>query len=284
MWLDGPIPPELSRFSGYLMARLGQASSRRFAAELEPHGLHPRHFGVMNIIDANPGLSQQALGDRTGIDASTMTALLDELEVKGLAVRRPQPGDRRARAVYLTYFGEETLGEARQAAARLHRELMAPLSAEERQTLHDLLVRLARKSSVGSEAAGGVPGAAAGGPGAAGGVPGAAAGGPDAAGGVPDATAGGPDAAASAPGAATAAPHAAGGRDATITSEAPTDVPDAAPGVPNPVPGDPDAARAAPGAAPAAPDAAPGVPNPVPGDPDAAPAAPDSAPAAPNSA
>ena len=152
MWLDGPIPPELGRFSGYLMARIGQANSRRFAAALAPHGLHPRDFGVMNIVAVRAGISQQQLAEHTGIDASSMTALIDELEALGLAERRPHPDDRRARAIHLTAAGEEKLAELRRLAGQIQAELMSGLTTAERRTLQELLAKLA--ASVVQPAAG----------------------------------------------------------------------------------------------------------------------------------
>jgi DNA-binding MarR family transcriptional regulator len=143
MWGSGPIPEELSVFPGYLLARLGEASRRRFKDALAPQGLHPRHFGVMTMVAAHPGMTQQQLHERTAIDASSIVAVVDELEAKGLAERRPYPGDRRARTVLLTPLGEETLRRVRAVAAQLQRELLEGLSPEERETLVVLLRKLA---------------------------------------------------------------------------------------------------------------------------------------------
>jgi DNA-binding MarR family transcriptional regulator len=143
MWEEGPIPAELGVFPGYLLARLGDASRRRFHRALQPEGLHPRHFGVMTIVAAHPGSSQQQLQEKTGIDASSMVAVIDELEQRGLAERRAQPGDRRVRAIYLTEQGEDALRRARALAAELQRELLAPLRPDERTTLTELLRKLA---------------------------------------------------------------------------------------------------------------------------------------------
>src|SRR5438132_13627030 len=109
MWDGGPIPGELGVFPGYLLARLGEASSRRFHKALEPEGLHPRHFGVMTIVAAQPGMTQQHLHEKTAIDPSSMVAVIDELEAMGLAERRPHPEDRRARTIFLTARGRQTL-------------------------------------------------------------------------------------------------------------------------------------------------------------------------------
>ncbi len=143
MWDRGPIPAELARFPGYLLARLGEASRRRFGAALKEQQLHPRDFGVLTLIDSDPGLTQQQLHERTGIDPSSMVAVIDELESDGLAERRPHPGDRRARSIYLTDRGEQTLAEVRRIAAGLQGEMFGRLTKDELATLHDLLRKLA---------------------------------------------------------------------------------------------------------------------------------------------
>ena len=151
MWESGPIPGELGAFPGYLLARLGEASRRRFHKALEPEGLHPRHFGVMTMVAAHPGMSQHQLHEKTAIDPSSMVAVIDELEARGLAERRPDPEDRRARTIFLTPLGEQTLERVRGLAAGLQREFFGALTAEERRTLHALLRKLAG-STVGKDA------------------------------------------------------------------------------------------------------------------------------------
>jgi DNA-binding MarR family transcriptional regulator len=143
MWHEGPIPPELAVYPGYLMARLGQAAAARFHAALAPENLQPRHFGVMNILAAHPGITQQRLAESTAIDTSSMVAVIDALEAKGFAERRPHPGDRRARAIYLTPAATATLERLRKRTGQLQSELFAALSEQERQTLHALLRKLA---------------------------------------------------------------------------------------------------------------------------------------------
>ncbi len=143
MWDRGPIPGELAQFPGYLLARLGEASRRQFGAAVKEHGLHPKDFGVMTLIGSHPGLTQQQLHEQTGIDPSSMVAVIDELEADGLAERRTHPGDRRARSIYLTARGEETLAQVRTVAAGLQREMFGRLSREELKQLHALLRKLA---------------------------------------------------------------------------------------------------------------------------------------------
>jgi MarR family transcriptional regulator, lower aerobic nicotinate degradation pathway regulator len=139
----GSIPGELAAFPGYLLVRLGETSKHRFHRALEPEGLHPRHFGVMTIVAARPGITQQQLYEKTAIDPSSMVAVIDELESMGLAERQPHPDDRRAHTIFLTDLGQTALKRARLRAAELQRDFFAALTAEELRTLHTLLRKLA---------------------------------------------------------------------------------------------------------------------------------------------
>jgi DNA-binding MarR family transcriptional regulator len=136
-------PAELGQFTGFLMNYLGTRSGRRFAAALEPYGLHPRHFGVMTVLDARPGVTQQDLSDHSRVDRSSMVALLDELEDMGLAERRADPADRRKRSIHLTEEGRAKLEELRAVAREVGEQSFGALTDDERATLHHLLRKLA---------------------------------------------------------------------------------------------------------------------------------------------
>ncbi len=143
MRLDAPPPEPLASEIGFLLSWNGQRTAHEFAAALEPLDLRPPHFGVMTLIDAHPGATQQALVTGSLIDASSMVAVIDELEQRGLAERRSHPSDRRKHAVHLTENGGRTLTQAREVARRYSDELVAPLSADDRASLKRLLRRLA---------------------------------------------------------------------------------------------------------------------------------------------
>ena len=114
-----------------------------FARALEPLGLRPPHFGVMQLIASDPGMTQQELADRSLIDASSMVAVVDELEELGYAERRPHPRDRRKHAVHLTADGKRTLERARAVATEVAQQILAPLDGDEVETLRRLLRKLA---------------------------------------------------------------------------------------------------------------------------------------------
>lgn len=127
---------------GFNLSSLGYAVSRSFRETLAPLDLEPREFSLLRAVAAAEGQSQQALGDRLLIPASRMVAFVDALEARGLLERRPNPEDRRARALYLTQAGRDLLGEAFSLALAFEQQLCADLSAQERGQLVGMLQRV----------------------------------------------------------------------------------------------------------------------------------------------
>jgi DNA-binding MarR family transcriptional regulator len=143
MRFDQPPPEPLASAVGFLLSWNGQRMAQMFARALEPLGLRPPHFGLMTLIDAEPGRTQQELVESSMIDPSSMVAILDELEDLGLVERRQNQADRRKHAVHLTEQGTSKLAEAREVAAGIAGEALAPLDGDERETLRLLLRKLA---------------------------------------------------------------------------------------------------------------------------------------------
>jgi DNA-binding MarR family transcriptional regulator len=136
------IPPELAGHTGYLLSRAGLAVRGLFARELSALGISPRDFGVLQVIDGQAPITQQALGAALGIDPSTTVGIVDALERQELVERRRHPTDRRANALHLTRAGKRTLMRARAVVRSTDAAVFGRLSDDERATLHDLLGRV----------------------------------------------------------------------------------------------------------------------------------------------
>jgi DNA-binding MarR family transcriptional regulator len=139
---EAPESPPF-RAVGFMLSSLGHAVAGKFSARLAPLGLEPREFALLRLIGSGEGHSQQAVGERLGIPASRMVALVDELEGRELLERRPSPRDRRAHALHLTPSGKHLLTQATRLAATLEGELTQELDAAERIQLVELLDRVA---------------------------------------------------------------------------------------------------------------------------------------------
>lgn len=123
----------------YLAHRYARAATNR---ALQAHQVELRHLGVLTTLAEAGPLSQRALIDRLRLDKSSMVYIIDELERQGLAERRKNERDRRSYAVHITPTGRDRLAAAADTAGEVMTELLAPLSAADRQRLHELLTRL----------------------------------------------------------------------------------------------------------------------------------------------
>jgi MarR family transcriptional regulator, lower aerobic nicotinate degradation pathway regulator len=139
----GP-PEELLSSNLFLLKRLGFTAKDRSHAAFEGSGLASLHYAVLALLDEDPRETQAQIADALGYDRSLIVRLLDELEERELVIRKRDPEDRRRHVVKLTPAGRTRLVEMRAIVRRLEAEFLAPLSAEEQQTLHTLLAKLAR--------------------------------------------------------------------------------------------------------------------------------------------
>jgi DNA-binding MarR family transcriptional regulator len=135
---DPPLVP-LFEHPAFLLGQLGFHVTDRFTALLAPLGIGPRHFGMLRMLGANDGQSQQQLCEVLRIHRNVMVGLVDELERRGLVERRKHPTDRRAHAVYLQAAGHQVIAQAEQIVAGLDAEILRALDADQRATLTELL-------------------------------------------------------------------------------------------------------------------------------------------------
>lgn len=71
-------------------------------------GLTPNDARALQSLSREPGRTMGSLAEEWKCDASTATWIVDRLEAKGLAERRPHPTDRRVKLVGLTPLGLRT--------------------------------------------------------------------------------------------------------------------------------------------------------------------------------
>lgn len=136
------MPAGLRSSSGYLLARLGAESRRRWARMLSEHGLTPHHYGVLLTLDDLRVTYQQRLSRAIGVDPRNAVPVVDHLQRNGLIERTRDPADRRRHAIALTEEGRTAVAELRRAAEVIESEMFQGLSADERAALQQLLYKL----------------------------------------------------------------------------------------------------------------------------------------------
>jgi DNA-binding MarR family transcriptional regulator len=137
------LTEELVSSTAFLLKRLGFAVKEHWHEAFEPTGLIPQHHAVLSLLDEGTCSAQWMIADRLDYDRGQLVGLLDDLEERGLVLRKRDPADRRRHLVTLTTEGRKTLEEMRALTKRVETEFLSPLDAEERRILHDLLLRLA---------------------------------------------------------------------------------------------------------------------------------------------
>jgi DNA-binding MarR family transcriptional regulator len=133
----GPLPDLL----GYQLRLAQLAVFRDFARSAGGLGVSPGRFGLLALVEANPGVSQSRLAQAVGLDRSTMVAVLDQLEERGLVERRAGP-DRRTNGLWLTREGRRVVAQLKRRIGEHEARIAGRLSARERETLLALLRRL----------------------------------------------------------------------------------------------------------------------------------------------
>ena len=134
---------------GYLLKQVHRRMVAIADAALESLRIDRNEFGVLRLLADGEPLSQQALATKAGVDPTTMVALIDALEGKGIVVRKPDPTDRRRNSIELTDTGRATWKNARAAYIAAEAEFLEPLSADQAAQFRDALQVLADAGRAG---------------------------------------------------------------------------------------------------------------------------------------
>lgn len=121
------------------MIKAADRTQSLFSNYLVALNIELTHYGILFLLTHEGSLSQVKLGQQMGIDRAPMVQLIDHLEHLGLVERTPDSHDRRVNSIQLTDHGRAVWTQATELARIAEAEILAPLSAEERQQLNQLL-------------------------------------------------------------------------------------------------------------------------------------------------
>lgn len=137
-----PDTLELGRLAPLLGFHLRTASvaiARDFAAAMDGTDLTQKQYAVLELIAANPHVSQIDLSQALGTDRATMMAITDRLDGRGLLARQRSPRDGRRQELVLTAGGKDLLADARRRIARHERRFAEHLGPARSAALIALL-------------------------------------------------------------------------------------------------------------------------------------------------
>lgn len=130
---------DLRTLPGHFSRRVHQLAVALFVEEVGDIGLTPVQYSSLQTVCNQPGIDQKTLATTIGYDTSTIAGVIDRLEARGLLVRKVSPNDRRARQIFPTPKGTQTLVAVVPRMLKSQERLLEPLKPSERKELMRLM-------------------------------------------------------------------------------------------------------------------------------------------------
>lgn len=132
----------IKRIATPLARRFAQICTAAVADMTAEADLTPLQYAGLTYLFDEPDIDQNGLSARLGIDRTSTSQLVDQMEAKGLIDRRVNGADRRGRLLRLTARGTKLRERLRPKAHLVQAKLLAALTPTEREILLELLVRV----------------------------------------------------------------------------------------------------------------------------------------------
>ncbi|MFD9790943.1 MarR family winged helix-turn-helix transcriptional regulator [Streptomyces sp. NPDC059070] len=133
---------DLSGHPGHLARRLQQAHYLLWNTLVSEQTTSPQ-YAVLNTLVADPGLDQRTVGERVGLDRSTIAEVVTRLTRRGLLRKARDPRDGRRSLLTVTEEGLAAHRELTARTAAMNEVFLAPLAPAEQGVFLDLLRRVA---------------------------------------------------------------------------------------------------------------------------------------------
>ncbi|MFG2983777.1 MarR family winged helix-turn-helix transcriptional regulator [Streptomyces sp. NPDC048258] len=124
------------------LLRLTRRLHRIQKRHMEPLGITPAQSRLLRLVSHYEGDQAPRMADlaaRLEVVPRAVTTLVDGLEAADCVRRAPDPANRRVIRIELTDTGRATLRRLRNARTDAAEEILAPLTAEQREVLGGLL-------------------------------------------------------------------------------------------------------------------------------------------------
>ncbi len=133
--LEHFLPYRLSVLSNRVSQAIANLYAERFAISIT-------EWRVIAILGRHPGLSANALAERTAMDKVAVSRALARLLERGLVQRDTHDEDRRRSVLVLSAAGYQIYDDVVPLALSCERDLLAHFSVDDRQQLDALLLKL----------------------------------------------------------------------------------------------------------------------------------------------
>ena len=127
---QGEFPYPVSPYLFHLFTTIGRLRDAQLDKALRPLGLNVTRHRAIAVIALIEPCTMSELADLSAIDRTTMTRIVDQLVVRGLAERATPSEDRRQVVLSLTGKGREVYQKALQTIGVVNRAALQGLPEE----------------------------------------------------------------------------------------------------------------------------------------------------------
>lgn len=143
----------LDELPGHHIRRLQQVAVGIFMDETGDFNVTPVQFALLFVASRQPGLDQRTLAATIGFDTSTIGAVVDRLESRGLIRRNASTTDKRVRLLTVTDDGSALLARVMPSMLQAQARMLAPLDPVERDVFMAMMMRIVDANQAWSRAA-----------------------------------------------------------------------------------------------------------------------------------
>jgi len=133
-------PQQLSL--GQLLSRVCRLTGDRVRVKMEEIGLHKGQGFILFHLWHHDGIAQNVIAHAMHLSPATVTNTLQRMERDGWITRERDAEDQRIVRVRLTEKARALHDEVQASFRDLEKDVTSVLTKEERETLHELLVKL----------------------------------------------------------------------------------------------------------------------------------------------
>ena len=134
----------LRGYLGYQIRQAQAAVFRNLAAATADVDVTPGEYGLLTMINANPGITQIQLAAAHKLDKSTLSLAVTRLAKRGLIRRARSLDDERANRLFLPKAGARLLEKVRECVEAQERTINSALRPGEHNLMLDALQRICR--------------------------------------------------------------------------------------------------------------------------------------------
>lgn len=133
---------------GHLIRRAHQLAWAVFMDETKGLDVTQIQYAALVAIADHPGIDATRLSELISFDRATIGNVVGRLEARGLVRRNSDARDRRAKRIFVTPRGQQTIKRVARVAPRIGPRILARLKAADRRRLVQLLRQLVDMAEV----------------------------------------------------------------------------------------------------------------------------------------